>query len=322
MPDFHPDLLPLARYLPQFSFGPRSAALIRWLGGLGEGRLGGVKGARVELREIEGPGGTIRLRILRPEGVEGALPALLWIHGGGLVIGSPAQEDGITGEFVRSLEVVVVAVQYRLAPQHPYPAALDDCAAALRWMQVEALNLGIRPDRIAVGGTSAGGGLAAAVCIRARAQGWPQPVFQLLVYPMLDDRTVDRAELATREVRIWSQESNRFGWDSYLGAARGGAQVPTEAAPAREPDLRGLPPAWIGVGTLDLFLDEDISYATRLRAAGVPCTLVEVSGAYHGFDVVQRTTRVAQDFCKSSQDALKAALVGEGTEPHRGPAAS
>ncbi len=308
MPDFHPDLLPLAQIIPEFSFGPRSAAMVRWLGGLADALARRVRGTRVEQREIEGSGGTIRLRILRPEGEEGPLPALLWIHGGGLVIGSPAQEDGITGEFVRSLRVVVVAVQYRLAPQHPYPAALDDCAAALRWMQVEAT--GIRADRIAVGGTSAGGGLAAAVCLRARALGWPPPVFQLLVYPMLDDRTVDRSDLATRPVRIWSQESNHFGWSSYLGAARGGAQVPAEAAPAREADLRGLPPAWIGVGSLDLFLDEDVDYAKRLQAAGVPCTLVEVPGAYHGFDVVQRSTPVARSFFESQLLALRAALSG------------
>ncbi|HNC94821.1 MAG TPA: alpha/beta hydrolase [Myxococcota bacterium] len=308
MPDFHPDLLPLARFLPEFSFGARSTALLRWLGGLGDGRVARLRGVRMELREIETSGGHIRLRILRPEGEEGPLPAVLWIHGGGLVIGFPAQDDGVTSEIVRTLRVVVVAVQYRLAPQHPYPAALDDCAAALRWMQAQAP--GIRPDRIAVAGVSAGGGLAAALCLRARAQDWPMPVFQLLVYPMLDDRTVDRPALATRTVRIWSQESNRFGWSSYLGAARGSAAVPAEAASAREVDLRGLPPAWIGVGTLDLFLDEDVDYATRLRAAGVPCTLVEVPGAYHGFDTVKRSTPVARSFFESQLQALRAALSG------------
>ncbi|MCK6525756.1 alpha/beta hydrolase, partial [Myxococcota bacterium] len=170
-----------------------------------------------------------------------------------------------------------------------------------------ASELGVRPDRVAVGGASAGAGLAAALAQRAVDEGLPV-AFQLLIYPMLDDRTVTRAGIDDREHRIWSQSSNRLGWTAYLGQPPGAAQLPPYAAPARRESLRGLPPAWIGVGTLDLFHDEDLAYAQRLSDAGVPVERLVVPGAYHGFDGVQGGAPVSMAFRASAKEALRRAL--------------
>ncbi len=170
----------------------------------------------------------------------------------------------------------MVSPDYRLAPENPFPAALDDCMATLKWMGKHADELGIDPDRIAVYGVSAGGGLAAAVAQRAFDEGIPLRA-QALVYPMIDDRTALRDDLAGRGELTWSPKSNRFAWTAYLGREPRMSDAPEYAAPARRTDVAGLPPAWIGVGDLDLFYDEDVAYAEKLTAAGVPCELVTVS---------------------------------------------
>ena len=184
---------------------------------------------------------------------------------------------------VRDIGAVAVSPDYRLAPENPFPAALDDCMATLQWMGKHADELGIDPDRIAVCGASAGGGLAAAVAQRAFDEGIPLRA-QALVYPMIDDRTALRDDLAGRGELTWSPKSNRFGWTAYLGREPRLSDAPEYAAPARRTDLAGLPPAWIGVGDLDVFYDEDVAYAEKLKAAGVPCELVTVAGMYHGAD--------------------------------------
>lgn len=311
MSAFHPDLEKLARRIPRFSFGLRSVRFIRFMSRFGENRTKAGAGVRVELATLPPVDGAppVRVRVIRPEGVTGPVPALLWIHGGGMMIGTPTQDDPITTAFARALGIVVVAVKYRLAPEHPFPAPLDDCFTALKWMRDEAASLGIRADRIAVGGASAGGGLAAGVCLRARANQLNFPVFQLLVYPMIDDRTVTRTDIDDTNVRVWSRGSNRLGWTSYLNRAPGSPDVPSEAAPARNETFKGLPPAWIGVGTLDLFHDEDVGYARRLNEAGVPCALDVVPGAYHGFDVVQRDAPVVKAFFQAQVEALRGALL-------------
>lgn len=205
--------------------------------------------------------------------------ALVWIHGGGHLVGDPDMDHALCGRFVLEAGVKVVSVDYRLAPEDPFPADLDDCHAALSWLQENAAELGVDPARIGVGGASAGGGLAAATVFRAHDQG--QPVaFQLLEYPMLDDRTGTGRDGRGRFV--WNARMNRRAWAAYLGDAD--EAVLAEAAPARRRDLSGLPPTWIGVGDQDLFHDEDVSYAGRLRAAGVPCTLHVEPGMYHGAD--------------------------------------
>ncbi|WP_433016313.1 alpha/beta hydrolase [Kribbella sp. CA-294648] len=235
-----------------------------------------------------------------------ARPALLWIHGGGMVLGAAAQDSRFCRRIAEQLDIVVVSVEYRLAPEHPFPTPLEDCYTALRWL---AKQPGIDPALIAIGGASAGAGLAAALALLAKERGEIQPVLQLLSYPMLDDRTTTRSDIDGRRQRLWSQHSNRFGWRAYLGSVPNGSVSPL-AAPARYDDLSGLPPAWIGVGTNDLFHDEDIAYARRLQEAGVACALHVVPGAYHAFDSVEAKTAVAQTFFHAQTTALDEALNG------------
>jgi acetyl esterase/lipase len=178
-----------------------------------------------------------------------------------------------------TLDAVVAAVDYRLAPEHPYPAALEDCYAALEWL---AAHPDIDSRRIVVAGVSAGGGLAAAVTLKCVDTGLTDLAGQVLQYPMLDDRTALRSSAPTLG---WTPHDNRFGWRSYLATDFGADAVSTYAAPARRTDLAGLLPTWIGVGTADLFHDEDVEYAARLQTAGVPTQLEVIRGAFHGFDV-------------------------------------
>ncbi len=257
---------------------------------------------------LPGEGGPpVRLLVVEPERRDRPGPALFFIHGGGLVMGVPDGSIDVCSRLARDAGVTVVATSYRLAPEHPYPAAIDDCAAALAWVHDHAEDLGIDPTRIAVGGASAGGGLAAALCQRARDEGGPSVPFQLLVYPMLDDRTV--LHPPPGRFAVWTPTSNRFGWTSYLGHAPGPDPLPPHAAAARCADLSGLPPAWIGVGDRDLFQDEDVTYARRLEDAGVTVELVVVPGMYHGADAVVPGSSTSARFIGSMADALRTALA-------------
>jgi acetyl esterase/lipase len=235
-------------------------------------------------------------------------PAVLWLHGGGYVVGSPRFEAAGAGELARELGVVVVSPDYRLAPEHPFPAGLDDCMEALRWMRANADELGIDADRIAVTGASAGGGMAAAVAQRSHDEGI-QLRAQVLVYPMIDDRSALRDDHSGRGRFAWTAESNRFGWTAYLGRPPRLSDAPEYCAPARRSDLSGLPPAWIGVGELDLFHDEDVDYAERLAQAGVPCELVTVPGMYHGADGVAIKAPSMLRFRAATIDYLRTHLL-------------
>lgn len=221
--------------------------------------------------------------------------ALLWIHGGGLIIGSPEQNNKLCSEIARELGIVVISAYYRLAPKHPYPAAIDDCVAAWHWVRDAADQLGVDPARIAVGGESAGAGLAACLTQRIADEGGVQPRAQLLVYPMLDDRTAARRDL-DEGFLVWTNRANRYGWSSYLGHECGAPDVPPYSVAARREHLEGLPPAWIGVGTIDLFLAECREYAERLERAGTRCTLYEVPGAPHGFLALAPEAQLSRDF--------------------------
>ncbi|GAA4969817.1 alpha/beta hydrolase [Pseudonocardia tropica] len=236
--------------------------------------------------------------------------ALLWFHGGGLVLGSPMIDDVRCGELAADLGIVVVSVDYRLAPGDPFPAALDDGHAGWTWLRDAADRLEVDPARIAVGGASAGGCLAAALVQRLHDEGGPQPVAQWLVYPMLDDRTAARRELDRPPHRVWNNRNNEVGWRAYLGRPPGTGEPAPYAVPARRADLSGLPRTWIGVGDVDLFHDEDLTYARRLREAGVPVELDVVPGAPHGFDGWGKGVALADDFTGRSVAWLRGTLGG------------
>ncbi|MBX7453887.1 alpha/beta hydrolase [Mycolicibacterium sp. 3033] len=246
------------------------------------------------------PSAAVRLHRPATERTHGG--ALLWIHGGGYVIGTAAQDDKLCQRFAHRLGLPVASVDYRLAPKHPFPAALEDCYSALAWL---ARLPGIDPGGIAIGGASAGGGLAAALALLARDRKEVTPLFQLLVYPMVDDRPSRHPGLESPHYRMWSEKSDRLGWRAYLKGAD-----PTSAVPARCDDLSKLAPAWIGVGTVDPLYAQDVDYAQRLRGAGVPCELDIVEGAFHGFDVIAPKTGVARSFFERQCEALQAAFAG------------
>jgi acetyl esterase/lipase len=258
---------------------------------------------------VPGPAGApeVALRIHRPKGVDGDLPCVYWMHGGGMVLGSARQDDQRFDRWCVRHRCVGVAVEYRLAPETSYPGPLEDCYVGLRWVHEHADELGVDPGRVGIGGASAGGGLAAGLALLARDRGELPVAFQLLVYPMIDDR---RTTTSSRwEVPIWNPAANEFGWSAYLGAL-GGGDVPAYAAPARAADVSALPPALVVVGALDGFLDEDVTYAQRMLQAGVPVELHVYPGAPHGFDGFAPDTAVARQCRRDTNAWLARVLAG------------
>lgn len=256
----------------------------------------------------------VRILIYSPPGADsGPRPATLDIHGGGFVIGNAAMGDGSNRALVLELGCVIVSVDYRLAPETVWPGALHDCYAALTWLHDNAGALGVDPAHIAILGGSAGGGHAAALAIHARDEirkngRGPAICFQLLDFPMLDDRTCTAADPHPYCGDFgWTAEMNRFGWQSLLGMEPGSAEVPAAAVPARVSDLTDLPPVYMMVGALDLFLEEDLEYARRLSRAGVPVELHVIPGAYHGFGLAQDAPQTQQAI-RWRVDALARAL--------------
>jgi acetyl esterase/lipase len=256
-------------------------------------------------------GQKLRLRIYRPKMLLSSAPVLIWIHGGGYIIGKPEISDPFLARVTLELGILIVSIDYRLAPEHPFPAPLDDCYAALKWVYTHAASLNIDPDQIAIGGESAGGGLAAALVQLAYDRNEVHPIFQMLVYPMLDDRTCLRPDPSNKALMTWSPESNRFGWESYLNQQCGSESVPPYSVAARRGNLGGLPPAWVCTGTLDLFYEEDVAYAGHLKNSGVDCELVVIPGAFHAFDFFDSQLQVVEDFRKSQIAALKKHLFPE-----------
>jgi acetyl esterase/lipase len=250
----------------------------------------------------------VRIRVYRPNDQPRRLPALYWIHGGGYVMGDLEQDDRLMMQLVKRIGCVAVSVDYRLAPEHPFPAPVEDCYAGLKWLFAHADEIGVEPTRIAIGGASGGGGLCAGLALLARDRREVKVAFQLLIYPMIDDRNATPASYAITDPRMWNRESNRLGWKAYLGRDGGGADVSPYAAASRATDLTNLPPAYIPVGALDLFVDENIEYAQRLVQAGVPTELHVYPGAFHGFDVFAPSAAVSKQFKVDRDNALKRAL--------------
>jgi acetyl esterase/lipase len=244
-----------------------------------------VEGITQEDRFIPGPEGApeVRIRIYRPTEQIDKLPGFFWIHGGGYIMGDLDRDDYGIKLRMKAADCITVSVDYRRAPEAPFPAPLEDCYDALKWLFDHADEIGVDSSRIAIGGASAGGGLAAGLALLVRDRAEMDVVFQMLIYPMIDDSNIAPASDTLPDTHVWSRASNLFGWTSYLGRTPGGEEVPAYAAAFRASDLTGLPPALIVVGDLDLFVDEDIEYARRLIQAGIPTELHVYPGAYHGF---------------------------------------
>jgi acetyl esterase/lipase len=234
-------------------------------------------------------------------------PAIVHMHGGGYIMGNASMNFVELQGICQALDCAAVSVDYRLAPETTYAGSVEDNYAALKWVHANADQLGVDPARIAVMGESAGGGHAAILAIVARDRGEAPIAFQCLIYPMIDDRTGSTRNPAPHIGRLlWTRERNASGWRMFLGMAPGGSRVPSLAAPARVANLAGLPPAFIGVGSIDLFYDEDVDYAQRLNAAGVTAELIVVPGAFHGFDAAE--VPVAKRFGAAKVDALRRGL--------------
>lgn len=250
----------------------------------------------------------LKLRIYTPAGQK-TRAAILYIHGGGMMIGSPAMDDALLSTTAAELDIVIVSPEYRLAPENPYPAAVDDCHSAWTWLLVNSPAKQIDRNRIAVGGESAGGGLAAGLVLRLHDEGGIQPLAQWLFCPMLDDRTALNRSLDALDHFVWNNKMNLVGWKSYLGDKLGTDQVSDYAAPARRISLHGLPKTWIGVGDVELFFEEDKAYADKLSSAGVACKLDIVHGAPHAFEGLAPNSQLAKDYLASAKSWLRAALA-------------
>ncbi len=225
----------------------------------------------------------MRLRIYEPVIKKGSLPGIFWIHGGGLIMGVPEECEDLNLRFAVEVGAVVVAVDYRLAPEHPYPAPIEDCYTGLKWFSENCSSLEVDNERIAVIGVSAGGGLCAALTLMARDRKGPAISFQMPLYPMIDDRMITPSSNMDLDHRVWNKDANKFAWNAYLGHVDPSGRTSYMAA-AREKDLSGLPPAYSCVGELDIFRDDTVNYIQRLVQAGVPAEFHLYPGCIHGFE--------------------------------------
>lgn len=248
----------------------------------------------------------VRLVIYRHKDGRVGRPAYYYVHGGGFIMGAPEMADSWNRILARELNCAIVSVDYRLAPETTFPGNVEDCYAGLRWLFAHAAEIGADPQCIAIGGESAGGGLAAALGLMVRDRGEIPIIHQQLIYPMLDDRSCLSAHPFTGEFG-WTREKNRMGWEALLGQPAGSEDVSPYAAAARAQNLSGLPSTFIGIGTLDLFLEENVDYAMRLTAAGVPVDLRVYAGAFHGSDLV-RSARLSRQHWRDQVEALRAAF--------------
>lgn len=251
----------------------------------------------------------VRVRIYEPKKKRETLPGLLWIHGGGYVLGNPEGDDVLCQRFVKEANCVVVSVDYRLAPEHRYPAAIEDCYAVLKWFSEHAAEeLGVDSSRIGVGGQSAGGGLTAALALLARDRKGPNLCFQMPLYPMIDDRNQTPSSLEITGHMIWNHDLNQKGWTMYLDGKNGTEDVSQYAAPARATDLSSLPYTYTCIGQLDPFRDETLEYVTRLCRAGVDVEFHLYPGCYHGFEGVAPTAAISQRAISEYVNAVKYVL--------------
>ena len=267
-------------------------------------------GAEIEERLVPGPDGApdVSLLIARPPGRDGLLPGLFHTHGGGMVMGNNRTGLDSMIDWVTDPGLVIVSVEYRLAPEHPFPAGTEDCYAGLAWTAAHAAELGIDARQLIVGGGSAGGGLAAACSLMARDRGGPALAGQMLIYPMLDDRFVTGSSQELDGEGIWDYPSNATAWTMLLGDQRGQDGVSEYAAPARATDLSGLPPAYVELGSVETFRDEDLDYARRIWSAGGSAELHVWPGGYHAFELISPDSALAAAALQVRLDWLRRLL--------------
>lgn len=261
----------------------------------------------IEDSSIPGPAGApdIAIRIYRPNVPAASKPGILFLHGGGMILGNLETDSLAAAALCESTGSLVVSVDYRLAPENPAPAAIEDCYAALRWMHAASSSLGFDPDRLAVYGGSAGGGLAIATALVARDRGTPIISFVMAPYPMLDDRNETESSKAVVDLGIWDRAGNIEAWAWYLG----GKPADQYSAPARATDLSNLPPMFIDVGDCDMFMDEDIAFVEKLRADGGTVEFTIYPGAYHASEVFAPEAALSAKITARRIEALKAALA-------------
>lgn len=311
---FDPELAPWVPMLSDLPFADYAAARI------GEAELLAnlppyepVRPVEVREELVPGPEDApeVRVRVYTPSGSEGLLPGLVYFHGGGFVLGSLELYHSEALRIAAEVGAVVVSAEYRLAPENPFPAGVEDCYAALVWTAKNAAELGVDPARLGIGGESAGGGLTAAVALMARDRGGPELCLQYLGIPELDDRLETPSMRAYTDTPLWNRPNAETSWDYYLGAPglRGGADVSPYAAPARAEDLAGLPPAFVSVCEFDPLRDEGIAYAQRLVQAGVPTELHLYPGTFHGSALIGAAA-VTQKMVADVLDALRRGLHG------------
>jgi acetyl esterase/lipase len=256
------------------------------------------------------PGGfaSVPVRIYRPRAAgRRVLPAILFVHAGGFVVGSREISDSYCDHLVEAVDTVVVSVEYRLAPEHPFPAAPEDCYAALVWLFAAADELGIDRTRIAIAGESAGAGIAASVAQMTRDRGEVELCFQMLLWACLDDRHTTRSSQEIHDARLWNRALSESCWRVYLGN-RAPSETPIYAVPARAGSLERLPPAYISVGQVDMLLDENVAYAMRLVEAGVRTELHVYPGGFHGFEILAPAAALSIDSRADQERALRRAL--------------
>jgi acetyl esterase/lipase len=309
-PTFEGEQMPVTRDVidPEIWAGSRRARLLMALFGGGSYRAAArfsqrmlrplvgrnVPGLDCSTAWIDRPDGSrLRVRIYRPPGQRHELPGVLWMHGGGYSSGVPEMNGARFKEFIDLRAAVIVSPDYRLSIEAPYPAALDDCYATLRWMTETAADQRILGDGVIIGGESAGGGLTAALSLLARDRGEVSVWFQLPLYPMIDDRETGSSR--DNHAPVWNTASNRSAWELYLGPLVGTDDVPAYAAPARATDYRGLPPTFTFVGDVEPFRDETVSYVEHLREAGIPVEFEVYPGAFHAFDGMAPRAEISKE---------------------------
>jgi len=289
--DVDKEIIPLLKKFPSLTFSSRGkVAVLKVLLPLLAKRAKMPSGVSTSDHKV----GQTSVRVYQPK-IKLSDGALVWIHGGGMIIGSVGDSDAFCGTVALEIGITVFSVDYRLAPKHPFPVPMDDCEAGYLWAIENATRFGFDPKKVAIGGDSAGAGLAAGLAQRLLDSGRQQPIAQVLKYPMLDDRTATKREL-DETTFVWNNTSNYFGWKSYLNAEPGSHNLPEHAVPSRRKDLSGLPAAYIAVGEIDLFFQEDKEYAARLSAAGVETEFNSYPGFPHAGELVAPDAEVSKLF--------------------------